>query len=200
MQTRSFRSLLYPLCAAIFALATPAMAQSAGKPAAAQPSAAEMQKMQAQMQKMQKMQEQMQKLGMQLAAIERKTIAGSPELQAQRQKFSAHVMKAMKTLGYDPEGDTKRLNEIKHKVLSGKLKAGEREAQIKKFRSIRMHLLQGQAAAMQDKGLQQESKKLNEATMLAMKKQDPHTDALIKQFNAIGAKLRGMRQAAMGQR
>lgn len=180
MQTSSFRSLLYPLCAAIFALATPAMAQPAGKPAAAQPSAAAVHQLQA----------KAQKIGTELGAIERKAIAGSPKLQAKRQKFSAHMLKVMKTLGYDPEGDSKRLAAIKGKVLSGKLKADEREAQIKEFRRIRMHMMQGQVAAMQDKGLMKESKQLNAATMLAMKKQDPHTEDLIKQFNAIRAKLR----------
>ena len=189
MQTSSFRSLLYPLCAAIFALATPAMAQPAGKPAAAQPSAAAVHKLQA----------QAQAIGMQLGAIERKAIAGSTKLQAQRKKFSEHMVKVMKTLGYDPEGDSKRLAEIKGKVLSGKLKADEREAQIREFRRIRMHLMQGQMAAMQDKGLMRESKQLNAATMLAMKKQDPHTEDLIKQFDAIRAKLRSMSQSSTAQ-
>lgn len=187
MQARPTRTLLYPLCAAILALASPAMAQPAHKPAAAQPSAAEMHKMQA----------KMQQLGTQLSAIERKAIANSPKLQAQRRHFSAHVLKVMKTLGYDPAGDSKKLAAIKRKVLSGKLKASERQAQIKKFRSIRMHMLRGQVAAMQDKGLQKENKQLNEATMLAMKKQDPHTEDLIKQFNALSAKFRRMRQASM---
>lgn len=187
MQARPTRTLLYPLCAAILALASPAMAQPAHKPAASQPSPAEVHKMET----------QMQKLRMQLSDIERKAVAGSPKLQAQRQHFSAHVFKVMKTLGYDPEGDSKRLAAIKQKVLSGKLKADERVAQIKKFRSIRMHLLQGQVAAMQDKDLQKESQQLNKATLLAMKKQDAHTEDLIKRYNAIGAKLRHMHQAPM---
>lgn len=185
MQTRSFRTLL--LCAALCVLASPALAQPAQNPAAAQPSFAGVQKLQA----------QAKKLAMQLGTIERKAIAGSPKLQAKRRAFSAHMLKVMKTLGYDPEGDSKRLSEIKGKVLGGTLKADEREAQIKEFRRVRMHLMQGQVAAMQDKSLVQESKNLNAAMLLAMKKQDPHTDALIKQFDAISTKLRQMSQAAM---
>lgn len=181
MQTRSFRTLLYPLCAAILALSGPAMAQAAQTAAAPQQaSAAEVHKLQA----------EAQKLAMKLGAIEHKTIAGSKALQAQRQHFSEHMVKVMKTLGYDPEGDSKRLAGIKEKVLSGKLKVDEREAQIKQFRSIRQHLMQGQVAAMQDKALMKEGKALNTATMQAMKKQDPQTEKLIKRFNAISAKLR----------
>lgn len=183
MQTRSFRTLLYPLCAAILAMASPAVAQAAQTAAAAQQQASV---------EVHKLQAEAQKLAMQLGAIERKTIAGSKELQAKRRKFSEHMIKVMKTLGYDPEGDSKRLAGIKQEVLSGKLKADERAAQIQEFRRIRSHLMQGQVAAMQDKGLMKEGKALNTATMQAMKKQDPQTETLIKRFNAISAKLRHM--------
>lgn len=182
------RTLLCAVCAAVFALATPAMAAQSGQKAEAAQQAAQAE--------VQKIQIEMRKLGMELASIERKAIATDTQLQAKRKQFSDHVVKAMKTLGYDPEGDTKKLAEIKKKVLSGKLKQDERVAEIKKFRSIRARLMQGQMAAMQDKGLQKESQQLNKATMLAMKKQNPHTEDMIKRFNALGAKLRGMLHAS----
>ena len=185
------RTLLCAACAAVFALATPAMAQPGQKAAAAQ---------QATQAKVQQIQTEMQKLGMQLAAIERKAIATDTHLQAKRDHFSAHMVKVMKTLGYDPEGDSKQLAEIKHKVLGGKLKQDERVAQIKKFRSIRAHLMQGQMAAMQDKSLLKESQQLNEATMVAMKKQDPQAEAMMKRFDALGTKLRSLLRSSRAQK
>lgn len=191
MQSRLYRSLLCAACAAIFAMATPAMAQPGQNASATQ---------QASQAEVQKIQTEMRKLGTELAAIERKVVTTDTQLQAKRKHFSAHIVKAMNTLGYDPEGDSKRLAEIKKKVLSGKLNQDEREAQIKKFRSIRENLIRGQMAAMQDKSLQKERQQLNEATMLAMKKENPHTGDMIKRFNALGARLRHIMQAARAKK
>lgn len=185
MQAFNSRTLLYSAFAVLIAigatsapaLAAPATPAKVEKKAEASPQA---------------MVSELQKIGAQLSQIERKAIAASPKLQAKRHHFSEHMVKVEKTLGYTPGADINKLVAIKKKILSGKLNKAEREAEIRKFTSIRQDLMKGQMAAMQDKSLSKESKALNEATMVAMRKTDPHTDDLIKQFNAIRSKLQTM--------
>lgn len=195
MRASSPRTLLYSVFAALFALGAvsqPAMAQAAQKPTKEQKQ---------EIAKFQQLQMENQKIRIQLGQIEQKAIAGDKKLQAERQQFSQHVVKAMQTIGYDPVGDSKKLAQIRQNVASGKLSQQERAAQIRKFQSIRIHLMQGQMAVIQqDKSLQQENRKLNEATIAAMKKQDPHTDALLKRLKQINEQLRRMVQAAQNHK
>lgn len=185
MKHFNYRTLSYSLVAALLiaigAISQPALAQSA-QPAskADQQTAAKVQQLRA----------EAQKIGTQLNEIERKAITNDKSLQAERERFANHLMKAMQTIGYHPKADTKKLAEIKKKVLSGKLSNQERETEIRKFQAIRANLFKGQMAAMQDKGLRQERKKLGEDTMVAMKKQDPHTEALLKRFGQVNQELR----------
>jgi hypothetical protein len=185
------RTLLYPVFAALLALVAvsqPALAQTDQKPTKAQEQAAA---------KFQQLQIEDQKVRMQLGQIEQKAIAGDKKLQAQRQQFEQHLMQAMQTIGYDPEGDSKQLDQIKQDIDSGKLSDEEKSAEIQKFQSIRAHLMQGQMAVMQeDKSLQEENHKLSEATIAAMKKQDPHTDALLKRLKQINQELQRLYEAA----
>lgn len=194
---QSFRphTLLYPVFAvllAIGAVSQPALARSDHKATTAQEQAPN---------KVQKLRIERRDTIMRLGKIERKTIMGDKKLQAQRQRFSKHVIKAMKKIGYDPEGDNKKLVEIRKNIVSGKLSKEERTAQIRKFRSIRVRLIKGQMTVMrQDKGLQKENRKLNQATIAAMKKQDPHTDTLLKHLKQINQQLRRLYQAAQSHK
>ena len=187
MQQFNSRTLSYlfvaALVIAIGAVSQPALAQSAQPSAKAENQAAA---------KVQQLRAEAQKIGMQLNEIESKAIASDKALQAEREHFAKHLMKAMQTIGYHPKADTKQLAEIKKKVLSGKLSKQEREKQIRKFQAIRANLFKGQMAAMQDKGLRQERQKLGQDMMVAMKKQDPHTEALLKQFAQINKQLQRM--------
>lgn len=187
MQQFNSRTLSYSLVAALLiaigSVSQPVLAQSAQSAAKPDNQAAA---------KVQQLRAEARKIGMQLNDIEHKAIANDKALQAERQRFSEHLIKAMQTIGYHPKADTKKLAAIKQKVLSGKLSKQERDTEIRKFQAIRANLFKGQMAAMQDKGLRQERKKLGDDTMLSMKKQDPHTGALLKRFGQINQQLRSI--------
>ena len=190
MRASRSRTLLYPLFAALLALGAvsqPALAQPDQKATKAQKQVAA---------EFQQLQLENQKIRMQLGEIEQKAIAGDKKLQAERQQFSQHLMKAMQMIGYDPEGDSKQLDQIRQNIASGKLSQEERAAQIQKFQAIRARLMQGQMAVMQDKTLQEQNRKLSEATLAAMKKQDPRTDALLKRLKQINQQMRRLIEAA----
>jgi hypothetical protein len=191
MRASRSRTLLYPVFAALLAfgaVSQQALAQPDQKPTKEQEQAAA---------KFQQLQIEDQKVRIQLGQIEQKAIAGDKKLQTERQQFSQHLMQAMQTIGYDPEGDSKQLDQIKQSIDSGKLSQQERAAQIQKFQAIRARLMQGQMTVMQeDKTLQEENRKLNETTIAAMKKQDPHTDALLKRLKEINQQLQRMYEAA----
>lgn len=179
------RSLLYPLFAVLFvigvvstpAFAAPNKAATAEKKTQASPQDLEL---------------ELRKIGMQLNQIQHKAIASNPKLQAKRHHFSKHMVMVEKKLGYTPGTDTKQLMDIKKSILTGKLKKDEREAKIKKFLSVREHLMKGQEAAMKDQALDKEGKMLRESTLVAMRSTDPRTDNLIKRYNTILLQLRGM--------
>lgn len=185
MQPFKPRTLSYSIFAAFVALIS---IGAVSQPAMAQPTAKAEKKAPATVQQLQM---ELRNIGMQLNEIEHKAIANDPKLQAESKRFAEHLKKAMRTIGYKPDADTKQLAEIKKKVLSGKLDKKEREAQIRKFQTIRARLIKGQMAAMQDKGLQQERQKLGQRTELDMKK-DPRTEGLLKRFAQIRQQLQRM--------
>lgn len=173
------RTLLYPAFALLIAVG------AASQPALAQPPATP-----------QSLQQEARKISMQLGQIERKAVAGDAKLQAEGKHFSEHMIKAMQMIGYTPKADGKKMAAIQKALSGGNLSKQERAAKIKEFQSLRARMMEAQRGVMQDKSLQKERRKLSQDTMLAMKKQDPRTDKLLKRLNEIGRKLSRMAQAA----
>jgi hypothetical protein len=177
------RTLLYPVFAAMVALGV------LGQPTQARAADVHGKSPQA-------LQQEARQIGAQLSAIARKTIAGNKKLQAEGQHYSEHMIKAMQTIGYTPKADGKKMAAIQKALNSGNLSQDERKAKIKEFQGLRMRMVQAQMGVMQDKSLRKERLKLNQDTMLAMKKQDPRAEKLMKRLNEIGKQLRRMARAA----
>lgn len=173
------RTLLHAACAALV------VAAAAGYPAPVRAAGAQAQSPQA-------LQEEAQKVSMQLGEIARKAIAGDKKLQAEGQAYSQHMIEAMKTIGYTPVADGKRMTELGKEINSGKLSQEERAAKIQEFQGLRIRMMQAQAAVMQDKALSKERMKLNQDTVAAMKKVDPNTEALMQRMKQISQQLQGM--------
>jgi len=194
MQSLMIRTLLYAASAALVAVGI------ASAPAMAQPN-----QMPAKMEKQSgssplKLQMEARKISRQLDEIEKKTIQSNPDLQKQRKQLTDHMVKVMKEKGYSPEADRQKLIDLKKSILSGKLKKDERKAKVQKFRTIRSRLQKAQSEAMKDKSLRQESQKLGKSTLVAMKKQNPQTEDLLKRFNEVKQKLRALYQAQQQSR
>jgi hypothetical protein len=68
------------------------------------------------------------------------------------------------------------------------------------LQSLRTRMMEAQRGVMQDQSLPKERRQLSQDTMLAMKKQDPRTDKLIKRLNDIDRQLGSMARAAQAAR
>lgn len=194
MQSLKPRTLIHSLFAAVLCVG------AISAPALAQPNQMPMEKAGKAAPSPQKLQAEARSLSKRLGDIERKTIAGDAELQAQQQRFSEHLMAFMQKKGYTPEADRKQLISIRGKLLGGQLKKDERTAQMKQFQTIRARLQKAQTEAMKDKALRQEGQKIRQATMVAMKKHDPQTEALMQRLGKIRQELMSLYQAQVVQR
>lgn len=177
------RTLIYSMFMALAALGV------MGQPTHARAAGAEQKSPQA-------LQQEARQISSQLGKIARKTISSDPDLQAEGKHFSEHMIKAMQTIGYSPKADGKKMAALQKALRSGNLSKEDRQAKIKEFQGLRMHMMKAQAAVMQNKSLRQERQKLSQDTMTAMKKQDPRTAKLLKRLNEIGRQLRSRSQAS----
>ena len=165
------------------AMATPALAQAAGKnESSAQPSAATPAELGA----------EARKIALQLNAIEKAALKANKDLHVQGQNLSKHIAKLMKSKGFFPDADRLELISLKKSIESGKLSKDERKAKIHEFRGVQARILKGRQVAMQDKDLQKESREYGQATMLAMQKQDPQTRVLLQRLASIRQQLTEM--------
>lgn len=190
MQRLTPRTLIHTALAVVISvgvMSAPALAQS-DKPAASMGKGADSSPVGLQI--------EARKISMQLNKIEKEAIASNKNLQKRRQQFADHVTQAMEKDGYNPKDDTKQLVALRETITSGKLSKDDRAKKIQEFQTIRARLAKHERKVLQSKALREESRKLGQATMMAMKKQDPKTDHLLQRLTEINQKLQAMRQAA----
>lgn len=190
MQPLNSRTLIHAALVALISLgavSTPALAGPADKPAA---------NAEAKDSSPMGLQIEARRIATELNKIEKKTIASNKSLQAKRKQFAEHVTQAMEKTGYNPKDDTKQLVALRDSIMGGKLSKDERAKKIQEFQTIRARLATHERKALQSKALREESRKLGQAMMMAMKKQDPKTDKLLQRLSEINQKLQAMRQAA----
>lgn len=190
MQLLNLRTLIYTALTAFVCVG------AMGTPAQAQPNGAAANTGEKSSIFPQQLQREARQLIMQLNEIKQKAIAGDKRLQAQRRQLAERVMKLMHEKGFKPEEERKQLVALKKSIQSGTLDKDVRAEKVKEFQTIRAQLVSQQREAIQDESLRQERQALNEATTVAMKKQDPKTEELLNRLAEINQKLQKLRQTS----
>lgn len=131
-----------------------------------------------------------------LQQIHSQTLQSNADLRQQQEQFVARMRKEIKAQGYDLEAGQKRVQDMAGKLKNKDLSDAERKAITQKIAGERESLRKARAAALQQPDIQQASQDLQDATMTAMKKQNPDVQKLIDDMNSLRQQLRAAVQKA----
>ncbi len=126
----------------------------------------------------------------QLHEIQQKTIKNSPELASEMKKYESKVSQAMEAHGYDPEKGGEHMQTLMAKLKSDKkLGKDERKETIQSLQAERQKMMKARTAAMKDPEVKKDGKALQKDMIAAMKKQDSHTEQLLKDVQMLRTKI-----------
>ncbi|MCS4503200.1 hypothetical protein KBTX_01044 [wastewater metagenome] len=195
------QGLIVGLLAGALAVTAPAMAQQNGNGEGNGGGQAAQQKAAQQGGKLVESRLKVRKLSQKLSKIRQSAIKNNPDLAKQRDALRQSVNDSIRSSGVDPKKDVARLREIAKKLRAGDVKGEEQKALTKEYRKKREALLEARRKALSNEDIQASQKKFRDELLAAMKKEDPNTEDLIKQYNAAQRDLRKrMRDAAAAQK
>jgi len=151
------------------------------------------------MQQVQQKQAEIQQLNQQLAQIQQATIEANPELADQRDELLASVDEKMVEAGHDPDTSREKIGDLQEQLEGGELSTEESQTVTQEIRQEQTQLQQAQRQAMQDEAIQTEIQSLNEGLVEAMREQNPQTEQLIAQLQAVQQEYQALMQRAMQQ-
>lgn len=131
-----------------------------------------------------------QKKSRKLQKIHKKTLQNNPELKQQQEAYRDMVQAAIEDQGYDMSSGREKLQKLSKKLQAGDLPKSKRKELMQKFQSQRRQMSQARRKAMQQPEIQKAREDLKQATLAAMKEQNPKTDELISSLRNIQGKLR----------
>ncbi len=184
MPSTTIRTLIYSAFAAVICIAavgTPALAKSDAAPKATASQAANTPG---------QLLAEARKITLQLNKIEKQALKNDKSLQAKSKHLAEHFKQVLNKNGYFPAADRMELISLKKEIEGGKLSKEKRKEKIADFRRVRARMMEGQKKAMQDKGLQKESKEFSKAAVQSMQKQDPRTEELMHRLATIRVQFR----------
>jgi hypothetical protein len=149
-----------------------------------------------QMQELQKLQQEMQTVGQQLDAIQQATLEAKPELQEQQEQYRTMLIEAMQEQGADPEPLLDRMGEIQEQLRDEELDKEKRQQLINIYREKDMRLQQARQGAMQDEKVRKAAEELSQATLAAMREQDPKTEGLLREVEQLRQQMQELMAAA----
>jgi hypothetical protein len=149
-----------------------------------------------QMQEIQKLQQEMQAVGQQLDAIQQATLEAKPELQEQQEQYRTMLIEAMQEQGADPEPLLDRMGEIQEQLRDEELDKEKRQQLINIYREKDMRLQQARQGAMQDEKVRKAAEELSQATLAAMREQDPKTEGLLREVEQLRQQMQELMAAA----
>jgi len=185
---------LYARCTAaraLFALVAVA-ALGAIPPVQAEPPAAQEDSMQAARQLHGEYVELQNRLGM----IQEKTLEAHPELQKQEQALVDLMMAKMSGSGGSAKDELAAIEKLEQTLRSEDTPDSEREALMTQYREKATAFRSAQMQALQDPEVKKAQSALMEATLAAMKQQDPQTEELMQQLQLKGEQLQQMMEAS----
>lgn len=138
-----------------------------------------------QVQSLHKLQQKMQTTGQQLNKIRQETMKAKPELQNQQKTYQSLLFKTMKEQGNDPDPTLARMHDIEEQFQDQSLAEGKRQQLMIEYQQKNAQLRKAGHDAMQDKGVRQAAEDLSQATIVAMRKQNPKAEALLQQMDQL---------------
>jgi hypothetical protein len=139
----------------------------------------------AQLQELQQLQQEMQTLGQQLDAIQQAALQANPELQNQQEQYRKKLTNAMQEQGADPEPVLERMGDIQEQLQDEELDKEKRQQLINTYREKDMRLQRARQEAMQNEEVRKAAEDLSEATLTAMREQDPKTEELLQELEQL---------------
>lgn len=131
-----------------------------------------------------------------LQQIHAQTLQGDNDLQAQQDEFVTAVRKAIKANGYDLAAGQERVKAMTDKLQNNDLSADDQQAIKQKIAGEQQALGKARTAALQQPDITKAGQSLEEATITAMKKQDPDVQTLIDDLDSLRQQLRAAMQKA----
>lgn len=138
-----------------------------------------------QIQNLHKLQQKMQATGQQLNKIRQETMKAEPELQNQQKTYQSLLFKTMKEQGNDPDPVLTRMHEIEEQFQGQDLAEDKRQQLMIEYQQKNAQLRKAGQDAMQDKGVRQAAEDLSQATVVAMRKQDPKVETLLQEMDQL---------------
>jgi hypothetical protein len=132
-----------------------------------------------------------------LSLIQEKTMEAHPELQKQEQAFLDLMMAKMTSSGGgSPKDDLVAIEKLEQKLRSEDTPDGERQALMAEYQEKAMAFRTAQVQALKDPEVQKAQGALRDATLTAMKQQDPQTEQLMQQLEQKENEMKQMLEAA----
>lgn len=139
-------------------------------------------------------QQQAMQIQQKLVQIQKATVEANPELAEQQQELQALIQEKMKANGHTPEKDMSRLKKIREQAQAEDMDKKERQSLAQEFQQTRQKLGNARREAMQDEEVQEKTEALQQDMIAAMKEQNPETEKLLKQMEALQAAHQQQRQ------
>ncbi|MGD2076125.1 MAG: hypothetical protein PVG38_14580 [Gammaproteobacteria bacterium] len=131
-----------------------------------------------------------------LNKIQAETMKAHPELKEQEQAFLDLMMSKMDTSGATAEADLAEIEGLEQKLRSGDTPESERKELMSTYQEKAMAFRAAQVEALKDPEVQKAQKELMDATMAAMKEQDPQTEEIMEQLKEKQEEMKQMMESA----
>jgi hypothetical protein len=185
-KTISARSTTLRTLFALAALAPAAAVQAAPPAAAPAPAPGKGGSMEA----VQQIHTEYMELQQRLAQIQQKTMKAHPELQKQEKAFMDLMLSKMSTGGTSAKDQMDSLHKLEEKLGNNSTPADERKKLMSEYQQKMTAFRTAQMQAMKDPQVEKARESLMNATVAAMKKEDPQTEQLMQQIEQKQAQLK----------
>jgi uncharacterized membrane protein YdfJ with MMPL/SSD domain len=131
-----------------------------------------------------------------LNQIQAETMKAHPELKEKEQAFMDLMMSKMDTSGSTAEEDLAEMKKLEQKLRSSDTPESERKELMSTYQEKAMAFRAAQVEALKDPEVQKAQAELMDATMAAMKEQDPQTEEIMQQLKEKQEEMKQMMQSA----
>jgi hypothetical protein len=132
-----------------------------------------------------------------LGMIQEKAVQAHPELQKQEQALQELMMAKMNSgSGKSTKDEMAAINQLEQKLRSEDTPESERQALMGEYQEKVKAFRTAQAQALKDPEVQKAQSALMDATLAAMKQQDPQTEQLMQQLQQKQEQMKQMMESA----
>jgi len=131
-----------------------------------------------------------------LGMIQENAVKAHPELQKQQRALEELMMAKMSSGGANPKDEMAALNKLEQKLRSEDTPDSERQTLMAEYQERAKTFRTAQHQALQDPEVQKAQAALMDATLAAMKQQDPQTEELMQQLQKKQEEMKQMMESA----